>query len=115
MCYAATHPEKLDAAKQAQWQKLARLRPEDMATVVNLEYLGVPVRKRGKVSTALVFGRKRKRAVRKVRLSCAKAPVLCWLPCLHLVGSLHASVWKAAPYASSTGMQPAGQLKIIVS
>ena len=66
MCYAATHPEKLDAAKQAQWQKLARLRPEDMATVVNLEFLGVPVRKRGKAS-GLVFGRKRKRAVRKVR------------------------------------------------
>ncbi|BDA46397.1 probable protein transport Sec1a [Coccomyxa sp. Obi] len=66
MCYAATHPEKLDAAKQAQWQKLARLRDEDMGTIINLEFLGVPVRKRGR-STGLVFGRKRKRAVRKDR------------------------------------------------
>ncbi|KAK9906798.1 hypothetical protein WJX75_008240 [Coccomyxa subellipsoidea] len=66
MCYAATHPEKLDAVKQAQWQKLAQLRPEDMTTIINLEYLGVPVRKRGR-STGLVFGRKRKRAVRKDR------------------------------------------------
>ena len=65
MCYAATHPEKLDTQKQIQWQKLARLRPEDMNTIINLEYLGVPVRKRGK-SSGLVFGRKRKRAVRKV-------------------------------------------------
>lgn len=70
MCYAATHPEKLDAAKQAQWQKLARLREEDMNAVLNLEYLGVPVRKRGKAS-GLSFGRKRKRAVRKARLQLA--------------------------------------------
>ncbi len=67
MCYAATHPEKMDAAKQAQWQKLARLRPEDMNTIINLEFLGVPVRKRGGRSVGLSFGRKRKRAVRKVR------------------------------------------------
>lgn len=72
MCYAATHPEKLDAAKQAQWQKLARLRDEDMGTIINLEFLGVPVRKRGR-STGLVFGRKRRRAVRKVR--CCHSPV----------------------------------------
>lgn len=65
MCYVATHPEKLDATKQQQWQKLAALSPEDMTTITNLELLGVPVRKRGK-TTGLNFGRKRKRAVRKV-------------------------------------------------
>lgn len=64
MCYVATHPEKLDATKEQQWQKLAGLSPEDMSTVTNLEFLGVPVRKRGK-ATGLNFGRKRKRAVRK--------------------------------------------------
>ena len=66
MCYAATHPEKMDQQKQVQWQKLAKLQPADMATIINLEHLGVPVRKRGKAS-GLSFGRKRKRAVRKVR------------------------------------------------
>lgn len=71
MCYAATHPEKLDAQKQVQWQKLAKLQPADMNTIINLEHLGVPVRKRGKAS-GLSFGRKRKRAVRKVR-ACAFA------------------------------------------
>jgi hypothetical protein len=65
MCYCATHPEKLDATKQQQWQKLAMLSPEDMATITNLEFIGVPVRKRSK-ATGLNFGRKRKRAVRKV-------------------------------------------------
>ena len=48
-----------------QWQKLARLRPDEMGAILNLEHLGVPVRKRGKAA-GLVFGRKRKRAVRKV-------------------------------------------------
>jgi hypothetical protein len=66
MCYAATHPEKMDDQKKSQWQKLARLREEDMEAIVNLEYLGVPVRKRGRSAGGLVFGRKRKRAVRKV-------------------------------------------------
>ena len=47
MCYAATHPEKMDQQKQVQWQKLAKLQPADMATIINLEHLGVPVRKRG--------------------------------------------------------------------
>ena len=92
MCYAATHPEKMDAQKQVQWQKLAKLQPADMNTIINLEALGVPVRKRGKAS-GLSFGRKRKRAVRKVcaceclqsspagpslpaRLSSARMPVL---------------------------------------
>ncbi len=64
MCYAATHPEKMDAQKQVQWQKLAKLQAADMNTIINLEHLGVPVRKRGKAS-GLSFGRKRKRAVRK--------------------------------------------------
>ena len=65
MCYVATHPEKLDATKEQQWQKLANLSPEDMTTITNLELIGVPVRKRGK-TTGLNFGHKRKRAVRKV-------------------------------------------------
>ena len=42
MCYAATHPEKMDQQKQVQWQKLAKLQPADMATIINLEHLGVP-------------------------------------------------------------------------
>lgn len=42
MCYSATHLEKLDSTREAQWQKVARLAPEDMAMVTNLEYLGVP-------------------------------------------------------------------------
>lgn len=47
MCYSATHLEKLDATRQQQWQKVARLTPEDMACVTNLEYLGVPGEGRG--------------------------------------------------------------------
>ena len=66
MCYCATHPEKMDATKQMQWQKLAKLTDMDMNTITNLEFLGVPVRKRGKATSSLTFGRKRKRAVRKV-------------------------------------------------
>lgn len=69
MCYVATHPEKLDATKQQQWQKLAGLSAEDMTTITNLEFLGVPVRKQNKTK-GLNFGRKRKRAVRKVRALC---------------------------------------------
>eukprot|EP00891_Asterochloris_glomerata_P007891 jgi/Astpho2/7891/gw1.00118.18.1_t len=65
MCYCATHPEKMDATKQMQWQKLAKLTDMDMNTITNLEFLGVPVRKRGKATSSLTFGRKRKRAVRK--------------------------------------------------
>ena len=42
MCYSATHLEKLDPTREQQWQKVARLTPEDMAMVTNLEYLGVP-------------------------------------------------------------------------
>lgn len=66
MCYAATHLEKLDVQKQMQWQKLAKLQQSDMDTIINLEALGVPVRKRGKAPVGLSFGRRRKRAVRKV-------------------------------------------------
>ncbi len=65
MCYSATHLEKMDAQRQMQWQKLAKLQQSDMNTIINLEALGVPVRKRGKAS-GLSFGRRRKRAVRKV-------------------------------------------------
>lgn len=42
MCYSATHLEKLDGTREAQWQKVARLTPDDMSMVTNLEYLGVP-------------------------------------------------------------------------
>ncbi|MEW5299817.1 MAG: hypothetical protein WDW36_002793 [Sanguina aurantia] len=43
MCYLATHPGKLDPTKRAQWMKLAKLTPQDMAAMCNLVYLGVPV------------------------------------------------------------------------
>lgn len=66
MCYSATHLEKLDITRQQQWQKVARLGQDDMAMVTNLEYLGVPVRKRNK-GGVITFGRKRRRAVRKDR------------------------------------------------
>ena len=67
MCYAATHPDKLDASKLAQWQKLARLSDGDMGTLTNLECLGVPVLKRSKPGRLAGLVRKRNRAVRKVR------------------------------------------------
>jgi hypothetical protein len=66
MCYVATHPEKMDATKSVQWQKLARLSLNEMNTITSLELLGVPVRKKAKPS-GLYFGVKRKRMVRKVR------------------------------------------------
>jgi hypothetical protein len=40
LCYAATHPDKLAGAKAAQWAKLARLEPGEMAAATNLAYLG---------------------------------------------------------------------------
>ena len=73
MSYVITHPEKMDDARQQQWQRLAHLTDMDMNTINNLELLGVPVKKRGntKSGLGLTFGRKRKRAVRKVCiLSC---------------------------------------------
>ncbi len=68
MSYVITHPEKMDDARQQQWQRLAHLTDMDMNTINNLELLGVPVKKRGntKSGLGLTFGRKRKRAVRKV-------------------------------------------------
>eukprot|EP00775_Hariotina_reticulata_P004848 gene4848-5095_t len=45
MAYLATHPEKLDSTKKMQWQKLARLDNQDMATVCNLAFLNVAVMK----------------------------------------------------------------------
>ena len=55
MCYSATHLEKLDPTREQQWQKVARLTPEDMACVTNLEVLGVPgaLRCRGSAGAAL--------------------------------------------------------------
>lgn len=45
MAYLATHPEKLDPVKRQQWQKVARLDNQDMATVCNLAFLNVTVMK----------------------------------------------------------------------
>ena len=72
MSYVITHPEKMDDARQQQWQRLAHLTDMDMNTINNLELLGVPVKKKGnaKTSLGLNFGRKRKRAVRKVGMLC---------------------------------------------
>ncbi|KAK9826197.1 hypothetical protein WJX81_006806 [Elliptochloris bilobata] len=67
MCYAATHPDKLDSAKLAQWQKLAKLGDADITTLTNLECLGVPVLKRSKPGRLAGLVRKRNRAVRKDR------------------------------------------------
>ena len=47
LCYSATHLEKLDATRAAQWQKVARLAAADMGTLTNLEFLGVPGERRG--------------------------------------------------------------------
>eukprot|EP00245_Coleochaete_scutata_P005277 TRINITY_DN18717_c0_g1_i1.p1 TRINITY_DN18717_c0_g1~~TRINITY_DN18717_c0_g1_i1.p1 ORF type:complete len:662 (+),score=131.15 TRINITY_DN18717_c0_g1_i1:190-2175(+) len=68
--YAATHPEKLDATKRMQWQKLARLSGEDMNAINNLEFLGVAVSKRqSNTGFTLKFGlRKPKRALRKDKM-----------------------------------------------
>ena len=66
MCYVATHPEKLDSTKKQHWQTLAGMSDADMNTVTNLEFLGVPVLKRGK-SGNMGFLSKRKRNVRKAR------------------------------------------------
>lgn len=68
LCYSATHQEKLDSVRQAQWQKVARITEADMDVIINLEYLGIPVCKRQKPGLAgLTFGRRRRRAVRKER------------------------------------------------
>lgn len=69
MSYVITHPEKMDDARQQQWQRLAHLTDMDMNTINNLELLGIPVKKKGNAKTGLGlnFGRKRKRAVRKDR------------------------------------------------
>ena len=81
MCYAATHPDKLDASKLAQWQKLARLSDGDMGTLTNLECLGVPVLKRSKPGRLAGLVRKRNRAVRKVHWL---LPLVCWITLLLL-------------------------------
>ncbi|CAM6128065.1 unnamed protein product [Calypogeia fissa] len=66
MIYAATHPEKLDAAKRLQWMKLARLSGDDMNAINNLEYLGVAVSKKQSIGFSLKFGtRKSKKPARK--------------------------------------------------
>jgi syntaxin-binding protein 1 len=67
LCYAATHPEKLDTSKRTQWMKLARLEEGDMKTVGNLEHLGIAVNKKKGLAGMVNVGRKRraKKALRK--------------------------------------------------
>ncbi|KAH7352483.1 hypothetical protein KP509_19G048300 [Ceratopteris richardii] len=68
MIYAASHPEKMDAAKRLQWMKLARLTEEDMNPVVNMDYMGVSVSKKESSGFSIKFGtRKNKRGLRKER------------------------------------------------
>lgn len=103
MSYVITHPEKMDDARQQQWQKLAHLTDIDMNTINNLELLGVPVKKRGntKSGLGLTFGRKRKRAVRKVtspllwqdKAQHGTTPAACKALCLgaEITSALHAA------------------------
>ena len=112
MCYCATHPEKMDATKQMQWQKLAKLTDMDMNTITNLEFLGVPVRKRGKATSSLTFGRKRKRAVRKV--NCVTLPSVevyavllgCGSWPLPAISSWQPRLWPQAQAGCSQGDRP---------
>ena len=67
MCYVATHPETMDEATQRQWQELARLEEAEMRTIINLECLGVPVRKHAK-PYGLYFACKCKRTLPEVLL-----------------------------------------------
>ena len=46
ICLLATHPDKMDDTKAAQWQRMLDLSPEDIASVYNLENLGVQIRKK---------------------------------------------------------------------
>ena len=95
MSYVITHPEKMDDARQQQWQRLAHLTDMDMNTINNLELLGVPVKKRGntKSGLGLTFGRKRKRAVRKVCI------LSCW-PELGLDVNATLGGWHCVPGAT---------------
>jgi hypothetical protein len=92
MCYAATHPEKLDGAKLAQWQKLARLGDADIATLTNLECLGVPVLKRAKPGRLAGLVRKRNRAVRKVPPG-GLFVTRSWHRCRGPAGAEHTRTW----------------------
>ena len=68
MCYLATHPEKLDSDRRIQWQNAAKLQAEEMATILNLEYLGVVVSKKDRGSSRVLrFGRKKRKGTRKER------------------------------------------------
>lgn len=46
------HPIQCKPARRAQWQKVARMDPADMAAVCNLAHLGVPVMKGASASGA---------------------------------------------------------------
>ena len=51
ICCLATHPDKMDDAKAAQWQRMLDLSQEDMTSIFNLENLGVQIRKKASSST----------------------------------------------------------------
>lgn len=43
MCYSAAHPDRMDQSKAMQWQSVARITPQDIQVVQNLEFFGVQV------------------------------------------------------------------------
>ena len=69
ICFVATHPEKMDQSKADSWAQLAGLSDADMAAIISLESLGVPVRKKGAAGKSKIFSRKAKapKNTRKVR------------------------------------------------
>lgn len=93
MAYLATHPEKLDPVKRQQWQKVARLDNQDMATVCNLAFLNVAVMKQPGTQVGAVAA-----GCRAVLWCCCAVPVweasaaasccvqlesgpMCWVVC----------------------------------
>lgn len=65
MCYLATHPDKLDTERRLQWQRLARLNPNDMDTMLNLEYLGISVTKKEGASLLGFIRKNKAKGIRK--------------------------------------------------
>ena len=59
LCYLATHPGRFDAKMRSNWEQLAQLPPRDMATIANIEYLGVELKK-SKSKLGFGFGRRQK-------------------------------------------------------
>ena len=61
LLYAATHPEKFDAAEKSRWMKATGLSSADLDTVINLEKLGVRVTKRASAFSSTFKTTKSKR------------------------------------------------------